>query len=187
MKKILALTLIGTMLFSMPVMAKDYEPPKAVYLEDSSNVGDPNITVAAIEEDKLVGEYMNNAVTGTWLLEDSIPVAQGGDVVVDGQATNLTFSVLKANADYSGVAQKFAATLGGKVLNVVTVKGPAPLKYSVANVNFYMPGIVAGQNVKAYRYADGTWVEQNVTEVREDHVVVDMTGNGVLAFVEVAQ
>ena len=50
MKKILALTLIGTMLFSMPVMAKDYEPPKAVYLEDSSNVGDPNITVAAIEE-----------------------------------------------------------------------------------------------------------------------------------------
>ena len=97
MKKILALTLIGTMLFSMPVMAKDYEPPKAVYLEDSSNVGDPSITVAAIEEDKLVAEYMNNAVTGTWLLEDAITIGQGGDVIVDGQMTNLTFSVCKYN------------------------------------------------------------------------------------------
>ena len=71
----------------MPVMAKDYDPPVAVYLEDSSNVGDPSITVAAIEEDKLVEEYMNNAVTGTWLLEDSVPVAQGGDVIVDGRQT----------------------------------------------------------------------------------------------------
>ena len=63
MKKLIALTLLGTMVFSMPVMAKDYEPPVAVYLEASSNIGDPDVTVAAIEEDKLVGEYMNNAVT----------------------------------------------------------------------------------------------------------------------------
>ena len=186
MKKILALTLIGTMLFSMPVMAKDYEPPKAVYLEDSSNVGDPSITVAAIEEDKLVAEYMNNAVTGTWLLEDAITIGQGGDVIVDGQMTNLTFSVLKAGADHSGAAQKFANTMGGKVLNVVTVRGPATLKYSVANVNFYTPGIVSGQNIKVYTYTNGSWVENTVTEVREDHVVVDMTANGVLAFIEVA-
>ena len=186
MKKLIALTLLGTMVFSMPVMAKDYEPPVAVYLESSSNIGDPDVTVAAIEEDKLVGEYMNNAVTGTWLLENVIPVAQGGDVIVDGQMTNLTFSVLKAGADHSGAAQKFADTMGGKVLNVVTVKGPATLKYSVANVNFYTPGIVSGQNIKVYTYTNGSWVENTVTEVREDHVVVDMTANGVLAFIEVA-
>lgn len=108
------------MIFSMPVMAKDYEPPKAVYLESSSDIGDPDVTIAAIEEDKLVSEYMNNVVTGTWLLEDVIPVGQGGDVIVDGEKTNLTFSVLKAGADHVGVAKKFADTLGGKVLNVVT-------------------------------------------------------------------
>lgn len=187
MKKFLALTLVGAMVFSMPVMAKDYEPPVAVYLEASSDVGNPSITVAAIEEDKLVEEYMNNAVTGTWLLEEVVPVAQGGDVIVDGRQTDITFSVLKAGADYSGSAQKFADTIGGKVLNVVTVKGPATLGYSVANVNFYTPGIVDGQNVKVYAYANGSWVEDKVTEVRKDHVVVDMTANGVLAFVEVAQ
>ena len=187
MKKLIALTLLGIMAFSMPVMAQDYEPPVAVYLEDSSNVGDPAITVAVIEEDKLVGEYMNNAVTGTWLLEDVVPVAQGGDVIVDGVQTDLTFSVLKADADHSGVAQKFAETLGGKVLNVVTVKNPVTLSFNVANVNFYTPGITAGQNVKVYKYNKGEWVEFNVTEVREDHVVVDMTSGGVIAFIEVAQ
>ena len=72
------------------------------------------------------------------------------------------------------------------MLNVVTVKGPATLKYSVANVNFYTPGIVSGQNIKVYTYSNGSWVENTVTEVREDHVVVDMTANGVLAFIEVA-
>lgn len=122
MKKLIALTLLGTMIFSVPVMAKDYEPPVAVYLESSSNVGDPSITVAAIEEDKLVGEYMNNAVTGTWLLENVIPVAQGGDVIVDGVQTDLTFNVLKADADHSGAAIKFAENMGGKVLNVVRVQ-----------------------------------------------------------------
>lgn len=187
MKRLLALTLLGTMIFSVPVMAQDYEPPVAVYLESSSNVGDPSITVAAIEEDKLVGEYMNNAVTGTWLLENVIPVGQGGDVIVDGVQTDLTFSVLKADADHSGVAKKFAGTLGGKVLNVVTVKTPVTLGFSVANVNFYTPGITAGQNVKVYKYNKGEWVEFNVTEVREDHVVVDMTSGGVIAFIEVAQ
>ena len=187
MKKLIALTLLGTMVFSMPVMAKDYEPPVAVYLESSSNIGDPDVTVAAIEEDKLVGEYMNNAVTGTWLLEHVIPVAQGGDVIVDGVQTDLTFNVLKANADYSGTAIKFADSLGGKVLNVVTVKTPVTLGFSVANVNFYTPGITEGQNVKVYKYNKGEWVEFNVTEVREDHVVVDMTSGGVIAFIEVAQ
>jgi len=186
MKRLIALTLLGTMIFSVPVMAKDYEPPVAVYLESSSNVGDPSITVAAIEEDKLVGEYMNNAVTGTWLLENVIPVAQGGDVIVDGVQTDLTF-VLKADADHSGAAIKFAENMGGKVLNVVTVKNPVTLGFSVANVNFYTPGITDGQNVKVYKYNKGEWVEFNVTEVREDHVVVDMTSGGVIAFIEVAQ
>ena len=89
----------------------------------------------------------------------------------------------------------FAATLGGSVLNVVKVDVPANLKWASANVNFYTPGIVTGQNVKApltmlegrtvagsleqtlfkvYTYADDTWTECNVTEVRDDHVVVDI-------------
>ena len=47
-------------------------------------------------------------------MEKVVPVGQGGGVIVDGKQTDLTFSVLKAGADHSGVAQKFAQTLGGQ-------------------------------------------------------------------------
>ena len=50
-----------------------------------------------------------------------------------------------------------------------------------------MPGVTAGQNIQVYQYdyANGQWISVAVAEVREDHVVVDMTSLGVLAFFEV--
>ncbi len=186
MKKILVLTLVSAMFFSMPVMAKNIEPPKAVYLEDESNIGDPDATVAAVEEGKLIGEYMNNVVTGVWDMDTVVPVGQGGKVIIDGVTSNITFSIQKPEFGHVGSAKILAEKLGGKVLNVVDVKVPAPLTYGVANVNFYTPGVVAGQNVKVYKYVDyTTWNEFNVTEVRDDHVVADMTSGGIIAFIEV--
>ncbi len=186
MKKLLVLTLVSAMIFSMPVMAKEVGAPVAVYLEDGSDIGDPDVTVAAIEEDKLVGEYMNNAVSGIWAMDKVVTVAQGGKVIVDGVTSNMTFSVLKPELSRVYAAKDFAATLGGSVLNVVKVGIPAPLTFGVANVNFYTPGIKTGDNVKVYKYADDTnWVEFNVTEVRDDHVVVDMTSGGIIAFIAV--
>ena len=191
MKKVVLLSLAATLVFAVPVMAKDAGSPVAGYLEDSSNVGDPNVTTAAIEEAKLVGEYMNNAVTGIWAMDKVIPVAQGGGVVVDGVKTNLTFSVLKPELRRVYTIKDAAAAMGGTVLNVVKVGIPAELRFETANVNFYTPGIVDGQNVKVFQYAysegdDDIWNELNVTEVREDHVVVDIPNNGgVIAFVEV--
>ena len=209
-----SLVLAGCMAFSMTAMAKevgapvaDYELAKPaevtecyfwvdengdiidhafdIYSKDPVTVMPSSIVNGAISEDKQIGEYMNNAVTGIWAMEEVVPVAQGGDVIVDGVQTDLTFNVLKANADYSGTAIKFADSLGGKVLNVVTVKTPVTLGFSVANVNFYTPGITEGQNVKVYTFSADSWTECNVTEVRDDHVVVDITSEGILAFIEV--
>lgn len=58
-------------------------------------------------------------------------------------------------------------------------------KFSTARVNYYMKGVKAGQVVKVYQLVNGSWVELTVAEIREDHVVVDMTSFGTLAFVEV--
>ncbi len=59
--------------------------------------------------------------------------------------------------------------------------------FDTATVNFYMPGVTAGQNIQVYQYdyTNGQWTGVAVAEVREDHVVVDMTSLGVLAFIEV--
>lgn len=186
MKKIITLTLLASLISCTPVMAKEAGAPVAVYLEDSSDVGDPDVTLAAIEEDKLVGEYMNNAVTGIWAMDKVTPVAQGGGVIVDGVATNLTFSVLKPELSRVYSAKELASSLGGCVLNVVKIKTPAELRFHTANVNFYTPGIRTGQNVKVYRFTENEgWSPFHVSQVREDHVVVDMTSGGIIAFIEV--
>ena len=57
--------------------------------------------------------------------------------------------------------------------------------FQTATVNFYLKGIAAGQNIKVYQLIDGVWVELTVSEIREDHMVVNMTSLGTLAFIEV--
>lgn len=139
------------------------------------------VYVQSVAENKSVGEYMNNAVTDVPGLAEATPVGQGGQVIIDGVVTNNNFSVLKPLLVQVQSAQ--AAGLGGDILSVVNVKGTA--SFETATVNFYMPGVTAEQNIQVYQLTDGTWNSVAVSEIREDHVVVDMTSYGVLAFVNV--
>lgn len=53
-----------------------------------------------------------------------------------------------------------------------------------AGVNFYMPGIEAGDTVTAVQFTDGIWTDVEVVEVRTDHVLLKLTRSGVVAFLE---
>lgn len=142
-------------------------------------------TLAAAEENKSVGEYMNNAVVAAPGLDNAVPVSQGGNVIINGAPSNQTFSVLKVLSGHTDSAKAQAASVGGRVLNVARID--ASVYFDTATVNFYMPGVKTGQNIQVYQYdyANGQWTGVAVAEVREDHVVVDMTSLGVLAFIEV--
>ncbi len=137
--------------------------------------------VQAVAENKSVGEYMNNAVTEVPGLENATPVGQGGKVMIDGVLTNNTFSVQKPLLAHVKSAQ--SAALGGDILNVVDVKGA--VSFETATVNFYMPGVTAEQDIQVYQLKDGTWSSVTVSEIREDHVVIDMDSYGIFAFVNV--
>ena len=126
---------------------------------------------------------MNNAVTEVPGLEEVVPLGQGGHVIINGVPSNQTFSVLKPVRQDVDSAKAHAASLSGKVLNVAQVKASVT-GFDTAQVNFYLKGLKSGQNVKVYQLVDGVWVELSVAEVRDDHVVVDMTSLGTLAFVE---
>ena len=52
---------------------------------------------AAKEANKSAGEYYNNAVTDTPGIENAIPVAQGGNLVVDGVVTGMTATISKVD------------------------------------------------------------------------------------------
>lgn len=192
-KKILALTLAGAMTVSMPVLAAT-SPTADSYSTASST---PSATVSAVtassvphsvakaaaEENKTIGEYMNNAVTEIPGLGSVVPLGQGGRVIINGVPSNQTFSVLKPTAENVNLAKAQAVALGGTILNVAQINASVT-GFNTATVNFYLQGIKAGQNIKVYQLVNGQWVELTVTEIREDHIVVDMTSLGTLAFIE---
>lgn len=195
MKKLLALTLAGVMVVSTPVFAANSPSasscrPKteavvstsAPAIEASSVPAE--VVEAAAAEGKSVGEYMNNGVVTVPGLENVVPIGQGGHVIINGAPSNQVFSVLKPTQANVYSAKLCAAALGGKVLNVVQIN--ASIKnFRTARVNFYMKGITAGQNIRVFQLINGQWLEIGVAEIRADHVVVDMTSLGTLAFFEV--
>lgn len=199
MKKGFALVMAGAMMVSRPVMAATNTETAAmvsqavsvsvaprILFADVSSDGRSSIETmlasAAMAEDKTVGEYMNNAVTRLPGLENVTPLGQGGHVIINGVPGNQTFSVLKPHYAYVTFAKTLAGGVGGRVLNVAEIKASVP--FDTATVNFYAEGVKAGQNIKVYQYRDEAWVEIEVTEIREDHVVVNMTSLGTLAFIE---
>lgn len=194
MKKILVLTLIGAMAFSMPVLAAtspsagSYSTASTPAAAEVSAVTASSVSQAvakaAADENKTVGEYMNNAVTEVEGLDEVLPLGQGGHVVINGAPSNQTFSVLKATRENVDLAKSHAEALSGKVLNVAQINASIR-NFETATVNFYLKGIKNGQNIKVYQLVDGQWVELSVAEIRDDHVIVDMTSLGTLVFIEV--
>lgn len=142
--------------------------------EGFADVGD---MYRAAEKSMSAGEFYNNAVVSTPGIENAMTVGQGGNLIVDGQVTNMSASISKvtnrAYVDSVRIEQE------GTVLNVVDVSYPAV----DATINFYTPGITGEEDIVALQYNAGTWVEVEVAEVRADHVTLNMKGNGVVAFI----
>lgn len=186
MKKFIALTMAGVMLCALPVCAST--SPSAAVVASSASEEESTIPAsvkeAAAAEGKSVGEYSNNAIVEVPGLENVVPTGQGGHVIINGAPSNVIFFLTKPNATTVEAAKSQATTLGGKILNVFGTKAVVG-KFNTAKVNFYMKGIKAGQLIKVYQLVKGEWVEVEVAEIREDHVVVNMTSHGTLAFIEV--
>lgn len=215
MKKILAFTLAGAMIFSTPVLAANSPTADAIGSGGSTSTdgaGSPTAgviagsysggsysgggnawgdavagvpdaaVVGAAAEGKSVGEYMNNAITELPGLDEVTPLGQGGQVIINGAPSNQVFATLKPTIAEVSLAKAQAVALGGKVLNVARIK--ASVSFETASVNFYMPGVKSGQNIQVYQLVNGQWSQLTVSEIREDHVVVNMTSLGTLAFIE---
>ena len=144
MKKMLALTLAGVMAVSMPVMAatsptadsySTASPSSAATVSAVTASGvSHSVAKAAAEENKTVGEYMNNAVTEVPGISSVVPLGQGGHVIINGVPSNQTFSVLKPIAENVNLAKAQAAALGGTVLNVAQISASVT-GFNTATVN----------------------------------------------------
>lgn len=148
----------------------------------SSTESTSPVETAAAAVNMSVEEYNNNAVVSTPGLAsaDTLPVGQGGKVIVNGVATNMT--VILRKVDAATVKSAKAATTG-KVVNVVNAKLPVA-KGNTVTVNFYVKGLAGTENMTAYQLIDGVWTQITIKELRLDHIVLDLTQSGPVMFVQ---
>ena len=92
----------------------------------------------------------------------------------------------KVNKSEAESAKSQAAALEGTLLNVIDISFPGA-NYKVATINFYLKGLNANTKVVVRQYVNGAWIDVEVVEIREDHVVLNLTNSGAVAFVAVSR
>ena len=110
-------------------------------------------------------------------------VAQGGHVEINGGRSNVTFLVGAPDGGTLNSANSLAANVGGSLINCVVVS--SQVAFRTAKVNFYISGVNVGDNIAVYQIQGGKWVQLQTAEIRKDHVVVNMSQTGIVAFVRV--
>lgn len=180
MKKLIALISAAAVLV-MPMAVCAAPSPSAGAVVAASTQATA-VETAAAEVSMSVGEYTNNAIVSTPGLSstDTLPVGQGGKIIVNGVATNMT--VILRKVDAATVKSAKAATTG-KILNLVNAKLPVA-KGNTVTVNFYVKGLAGTENVTAFQLVNGEWVPVTVKEIRLDHIVLDLTQSGPVMFVQ---
>lgn len=183
MKKLIALVSAAAVLvMPMAVCAAPSPSAGAVVAASTQSAQNSAVETAAAEVSMSVGEYTNNAIVSTPGLSttDTLPVGQGGKIIVNGVATNMTVILRKVDAA-TVKAAKTAET--GKILNLVNAKLPVA-KGNTVTVNFYVKGLAGTENVTVLQLVNGEWVPVTVKEIRLDHIVLDLTQSGPVMFVQ---
>ncbi len=189
MKKFIALLSAATLFASMTVSAAPSPSAAAVVAPSASNAyaeeGFANAADGqmAAARGMSAGEYYNNVILSAPGVQNAMPVGQGGKIMINGVATNMTASLAKVDKATAEGAKAQANALGGTLLNVVKVSFPG-VNYHTATINFYLKGLANGAKVAVKQLVNGVWVDVEVVEVRADHVVLNLNGAGAIAFVQ---
>ena len=109
---------------------------------------------------------------------------QAGKVEINGGKSNVTFTIKTPSNTVIKSAQSLAKDLGGSLLNCINTSTPG-VAFTQAKINFVVSSVKASDTIAVYQYQNGKWVQLTVTEVRDGHVVVNLTQHGDIAFVKV--
>ena len=112
-------------------------------------------------------------------------VAQGGHVQINGGKSNVTFTLAAPTSGVLSSANKYANSVGGTLLHCVTTSSPG-VSFKTAQVNFTVTGVFANDTIAVYQLQGKNWVQVLVSSVTDNHVTVNLTQHGPLAFVRVA-
>ncbi len=143
----------------------------------------PKVEADAAAYGKTVAEYVSNAVIETPGLPEAAPIAQGGSCVVNGAASNATFTLNPVQSGTTAYALSQAQAVGGTVLNVIDIAAPG-VNFNDAEVGFYVAGIQEGDSVSVYKSVKGEWQEVEVLGISNNTVTVKMDSVGIYCFIK---
>ena len=109
---------------------------------------------------------------------------QGGKIEINGGRSNVTFTIAAPSSSVISSAGTLAGKVGGTLVSCISTSSPG-VGFKTAKVNFFVGGVQNGDNIAVYQNQNGTWVQLPVAEIRQDHVVVNMTRHGDIAFIRV--
>ena len=112
-------------------------------------------------------------------------IAQGGHVQINGGKSNVTFTLAAPTSGVLSSASQYANSVGGTLLHCVTTSSPG-VSFKTATVNFTVTGVYANDTIAVYQLQGKNWVQVLVSSVTDNHVTVNLTQHGPLAFVRVA-
>ena len=112
-------------------------------------------------------------------------IAQGGHVQINGGKSNVTFTLAAPTSGVLSSANKYANSVGGTLLHCVTTSSPG-VSFKTATVDFTVTGVPANDSIAVYQLQGKNWVQVMVSSVTDNHVTVNLTQHGPLAFVRVA-
>lgn len=197
MKRFLSVILAGAMICAMVLPAAASSSPSR---DDNSGSTSPRIEASTPAQDesgfpshvvaeaaavgKTPAEYVNNAIISTPGLEgeQTLPIAQGGHITVNGALSRRAFILSKVNRSVAQSASAYARARGGRLLNVCRTSSINMPAFSQAIVPFYMRGLTAESKVEVLRLTANGW-EPVIAAARLDHVDVLMNQHETLMFV----
>ena len=97
----------------------------------------------------------------------------------------MTFTLAAPTAGVLSSANQYASSVGGTLLHCVTTSSPG-VSFKTATVNFTVTGVYANDTIAVYQLQGKNWVQVLVSSVTDNHVTVNLTQQGPLAFVRVA-
>lgn len=174
MKKFLALSFALALTFSTTVCAAETVVPTKEY---------SRLDTLAVGAEKTLSEYTSNAVSEMDGDREIASIASGSNMVTEGKETNATCIVDKVDVAAVRYAQKQAAKVGGKMLDVVELTAPG-VHLENAQVTLRVEGVKAGDAVSVYESVKGEWVAVSVLAVADDSVTIAFDSQGIYTLIK---
>ncbi|MBR5361230.1 MAG: hypothetical protein IK123_10110, partial [Lachnospiraceae bacterium] len=116
---------------------------------------------------------------------ETVRAGEKAEIISNGNANGAGIHFASPSSAILTSASRHAGSIGGTLLQCVTTSSLG-ITLRNATVNFPVQGVYANDSIVAYQLQGNEWVQLSVISVLDNHVNVNLTQHGPVAFIRVA-